>query len=90
MHTQTIGGHSSERANGHAAPGGFVPTHSWRDVPEGAVLPPGLMVKMNVQTGINRARLAPGDELCPVCGLPGKLAIHDGGVMCARCANGRA
>lgn len=35
----------------------FRPTRDWQDVPEGAVLPPGLDINMNLATGTKRARL---------------------------------
>jgi phospholipid N-methyltransferase len=38
----------------------FTPTHEWQTVPAEAVLPPGLEIRMNMQTGQSEARLAPG------------------------------
>lgn len=37
----------------------FTPTHEWQEVPDGAILPPGLEIKMNMATGKNQARLSP-------------------------------
>jgi hypothetical protein len=77
---------SPECARGGGSGTDFTLTHDWQDVPEGVVLPPGLMIKMDLKTGRNRARLAPGDDICPQCGSAGKLANHDGALMCSRCA----
>ncbi len=38
----------------------FAPTKQWQDVPEGAVLPPGLQVEIDMATGRQRARIPPG------------------------------
>ena len=35
----------------------FIPTHEWQDVEEGQPIPPGLYVRMNLQTGKTEARL---------------------------------
>jgi len=35
----------------------FVPSKQWQDVPKGAVCPKGLEYKMDMSTGINKARL---------------------------------
>lgn len=40
----------------------FAPTTDWQDVPDGAVLPPGLQIQMNVATGRNQARRQPPQE----------------------------
>jgi hypothetical protein len=37
----------------------FTPTAEWQTVPKDAVVPPGLEIRMNVQTGVNEARLPP-------------------------------
>ena len=37
----------------------FIPTDDWQIVPEGTVLPPGLDIRMNLETGLNEARLMP-------------------------------
>ena len=37
----------------------FIPTDDWQIVPEGTVLPPGLDIRMNLETGQNEARLMP-------------------------------
>jgi hypothetical protein len=38
------------------APQKFAPTSEWQEVPEGAVLPPGLDIRMDMQSGKNFAR----------------------------------
>jgi phospholipid N-methyltransferase len=63
------GGQKQETPRG-AVPGGdaspqgdqvaFTPTKDWQAVPAEAVLPPGLEIRMNMQTGHSEARLAPG------------------------------
>jgi hypothetical protein len=35
----------------------FTPTHEWQDVPPDAVLPPGLEIELNMDSGTQRARL---------------------------------
>ena len=35
----------------------FTPTAEWQDIPDGAVLPPGCVIKMNLETGRKQARL---------------------------------
>ena len=35
----------------------FIPTYEWQDVEEGQPIPPGLYVRMNLQTGKTEARL---------------------------------
>jgi hypothetical protein len=37
----------------------FVPTHEWQDVPLGAVLPPGLEIELDMESGGQKARLPP-------------------------------
>ena len=34
----------------------FIPTYEWQDVEEGQPIPPGLYVRMNLQTGKTEAR----------------------------------
>ena len=34
----------------------FVPTHEWQDVPDGAVLPPGCKIQVDITTGRKQAR----------------------------------
>ena len=36
----------------------FTPTHEWQDVPPDAVLPPGLEIQLDMETGTQRARMA--------------------------------
>ena len=40
----------------------FTPTADWQDIPQGAILPPGLEIRMNVTTGRNEARWPPGSQ----------------------------
>jgi AAA domain len=35
----------------------FTPTDEWQDVPDGAVLPPGCVIEMNLETGRKQARI---------------------------------
>jgi hypothetical protein len=44
----------------------FAPTGEWRDVPPGVVLPPGLQVEADLETGRQRCRWPPGR--CIDCG----------------------
>jgi hypothetical protein len=37
----------------------FVPTHEWQDVPDDAILPPGLDIKVDLTTGSKQARIKP-------------------------------
>jgi len=36
---------------------GFVPTSEWQEVPEGVAIPPGLEIKMDLESGKNQARI---------------------------------
>jgi Protein of unknown function (DUF3631) len=40
----------------------FAPSAEWRDVPPGAVLPPGLEIEMDMTTGQQRARTKPAED----------------------------
>ena len=40
----------------------FNATREWQEVPDGAVLPPGCQVEVNVATGAKKARIAPPIE----------------------------
>lgn len=40
----------------------FVPTDEWQEVPENAIMPPGLDIRMDVTTGKTMARKMPGAE----------------------------
>jgi hypothetical protein len=37
----------------------FRPSYEWQDVPDDAILPPGLQIKVNLETGRKQARLMP-------------------------------
>jgi hypothetical protein len=43
-------------------PGSFVPTAEWQEVPDGAVLPPGCEIRMDMSGGTKSARLMPEGE----------------------------
>jgi hypothetical protein len=46
-----------EKSESKPAP--FVPTSEWQEVPKDAILPPGLEIRMNLETGKNEARTQP-------------------------------
>jgi hypothetical protein len=56
--------------------------YEWQDVPDGMVLPTGLEVEMNLETGKNRARLRPDDQK-PVEASSGKR--RNGQLTCMIC-----
>jgi len=49
------------RAQAAASKDVFVPTYSWREVPEGVSLPPGLEVKFDIASGRNYAKMTRPD-----------------------------
>ena len=49
-------------AGSAAAPAEFVPTDAWQTVQPGQPIPPGLWVRMDLQTGEKTARLMPKDD----------------------------
>ena len=44
--------------SGHPS-GHFVPSEDWQEVPDEAVLPPGLHIRVNLETGRKEARRLP-------------------------------
>jgi AAA domain len=53
----------------------FVPTDDWQDVPEDAILPPGLEININLETGRKQARIPNGHAAPKV--EPGQDALDD-------------
>jgi hypothetical protein len=64
----------------------FTPTADWQDLPPGAILPPGLEITMDVNTGQQRARLSAGR--CIGCG--GEVPKPARGPTAKRCPECRA
>jgi hypothetical protein len=50
---------ASKIPTGPGDEGAFTPSHDWQDIPPDAVLPPGLEIEMNMETGSKRARIPP-------------------------------
>lgn len=44
----------------------FVPTEEWQEIPEGAILTPGLDIRTNFETGVQEARIMPEQPAPPV------------------------
>ena len=53
-----------------AAPAPFNPTADWQPIPPDAVLPPGLEIRMNMQTGQNDARVRGAPTAAPAPAAP--------------------
>lgn len=57
-------------AGGGSAPKPFTPSAEWQAVPEGTVLPPGLEIRANLQTGLAEARVPPAAAAKPAPSAP--------------------
>ena len=59
--TQFVAGKAPGPTEAPVAPVAFTPNPEWQAVPEGSILSPGLDIRMNLETGVNEARL-PAEE----------------------------
>lgn len=48
---------SEENVGHHNAPPDFIPTHEWQDILPNQAIPPGLYIRVNLQTGKKEAKL---------------------------------